>query len=139
MTKAMPSDKIRFECFTQVTASPWRHRKQHSSCFISVNQHNVFHIPPNLPKMAPSADQFLLRVTAGPSYDPSAHTLVHVNGPNALPISGDHCTANLKVRIQNYRGPSYNLSWPRLTLTHHRSPSRLPFHIALLLLRSSYP
>jgi len=51
-----------------------------------------------------SADKYLLRVTAGPSYDPSTHTEVPVNGPTATAISGDACTASVKVRIQNYRG-----------------------------------
>ncbi|MCJ1405638.1 hypothetical protein MMC11_008867 [Xylographa trunciseda] len=51
-----------------------------------------------------SADQYLLRVTAGPDYDPSTHTLVAVNGPTSVPISSDHCTVNVKVRVQNYRG-----------------------------------
>lgn len=54
--------------------------------------------------MVPSADHFLLRVTAGPSYDPSTHVIVPVNGPTSIPISSKQCTANLKVRVQNYRG-----------------------------------
>ncbi|MCJ1319226.1 hypothetical protein MMC15_004561 [Xylographa vitiligo] len=51
-----------------------------------------------------TADQYLLRVTAGPDYDPSTHTVVAVNGPTSVPISSKHCTANIKVRVQNYRG-----------------------------------
>ncbi|MCJ1296012.1 hypothetical protein MMC34_007577 [Xylographa carneopallida] len=51
-----------------------------------------------------TADQYLLRVTAGPDYDSSTHTLVAVNGPTSVPISSNHCTANIKVRVQNYRG-----------------------------------
>lgn len=50
------------------------------------------------------ADKYLLHVTAGPSYDPSTHQEVAVNGPNATQIKNSSCTANVKVRIQNYRG-----------------------------------
>ncbi|MCJ1356268.1 MAG: hypothetical protein MMC33_006262 [Icmadophila ericetorum] len=50
------------------------------------------------------ADQYLLRVTAGPSYDPSTHQEVLVNTSTPTHISSPHCTADLNVRIQNYRG-----------------------------------
>jgi hypothetical protein len=50
------------------------------------------------------ADQYLLRITAGPSYDPQTHTVVPVNGPIPISISSEHCTVSLKVRVQNYNG-----------------------------------
>jgi len=51
-----------------------------------------------------SADKYLLRVTTGPSYDPSTHKVVAVNGPTSTTIESSQCTASIKVRIQNYRG-----------------------------------
>ena len=50
------------------------------------------------------ADQYLLRVTAGPSYDPSSHQIVNVNTPHPTKISSEHCEATISIRIQNYRG-----------------------------------
>ncbi|MCJ1455290.1 hypothetical protein MMC28_005644 [Mycoblastus sanguinarius] len=50
------------------------------------------------------ADKYLLRVTAGPSYDPSTHKPVPVNTPTATHITSPVCDANISVRIQNYRG-----------------------------------
>ncbi|KAK4697447.1 hypothetical protein P7C71_g628, partial [Lecanoromycetidae sp. Uapishka_2] len=50
------------------------------------------------------ADKYLLRVTAGPSYDPSTHETVLVNTSTPTHISSSTCSANLAVRIQNYRG-----------------------------------
>ncbi|KAK4197377.1 hypothetical protein QBC40DRAFT_181196 [Triangularia verruculosa] len=48
------------------------------------------------------ADKYLLRVTAGPSYDLSTHKLVNVNSAKPLEISSDLISASLNVRIQNY-------------------------------------
>lgn len=48
--------------------------------------------------------KFLLKVTGGHSYDPSAHTLVEVNSSKPLHISSPHIDASVHVRIQNYRG-----------------------------------
>ncbi|KAL6716546.1 hypothetical protein ACLMJK_006113 [Lecanora helva] len=50
------------------------------------------------------ADNYLLRVTAGPSYDPSTHQTVLVNQPTPTKITNTLCTASISVRIQNYRG-----------------------------------
>lgn len=50
------------------------------------------------------ADNYLLRVTAGPSYDTSHHQPIAVNGPTSIHIDNEHATVNLHVRIQNYRG-----------------------------------
>ncbi|KAI9885456.1 MAG: hypothetical protein M1823_002762 [Watsoniomyces obsoletus] len=50
------------------------------------------------------AEKYLLRVSAGPSYDPSTHNLVHVNKSEPFEISGPWGSAHLHVRIRNYRG-----------------------------------
>ncbi|KAL8997909.1 MAG: hypothetical protein Q9169_002902 [Polycauliona sp. 2 TL-2023] len=50
------------------------------------------------------ADQYLLRVTAGPSYDPSSHQLVAVNSGTPTSVQSPLCSAKISVRIQNYRG-----------------------------------
>ncbi|KAK4964281.1 hypothetical protein LTR28_003880 [Elasticomyces elasticus] len=51
------------------------------------------------------ADQFFLRVTAGPTYDASTQQEVHVNTDEAVHISTKEIEADIKIRIQNYRGP----------------------------------
>ncbi|KAK0736029.1 hypothetical protein B0T21DRAFT_401667 [Apiosordaria backusii] len=48
------------------------------------------------------ADKYLLRVTAGPSYDVSTHKLVNVNSAIPTQIESDLISAHLNVRIQNY-------------------------------------
>ncbi|KZF26259.1 DUF1769-domain-containing protein [Xylona heveae TC161] len=50
------------------------------------------------------AEKFVLRVTAGPSYDPSTHQLVNVNSPTSMDISNAHMDSKINVRIKNYRG-----------------------------------
>ena len=50
------------------------------------------------------ADQYLLRVTAGSSYDITTHKTVQVNKPTPTHISTAVCDAQIAVRIQNYRG-----------------------------------
>lgn len=50
------------------------------------------------------ADQYLLRVTAGSSYDTTTHQTVLVNKPTPTHISTAVCDAKISVRIQNYRG-----------------------------------
>ncbi|KAK5139665.1 hypothetical protein LTR04_003421 [Oleoguttula sp. CCFEE 6159] len=47
---------------------------------------------------------YLLKVTAGPSYDPKTHEPVHVNTEKPIKISTPHIDANVRVRIQEYRG-----------------------------------
>ncbi|KAI9706502.1 MAG: hypothetical protein M1836_003508 [Candelina mexicana] len=49
-------------------------------------------------------DKYILKVTAGPAYDPSTHKIVSVNCSTATHISNAHITADINVRIQNYRG-----------------------------------
>lgn len=48
--------------------------------------------------------KYRLRVTAGPSYDPSTHSLIHVNTPSATSISSPSINASINVRIKNFRG-----------------------------------
>lgn len=50
------------------------------------------------------ADKYLLRVTAGPSYDASTHTVLPVNTSESTLIESAHCSSRVKVRIQQYRG-----------------------------------
>lgn len=50
------------------------------------------------------ADKYILRVTAGPTYDLADHTEVPVNSPTPVKISTEHMDVELNVRIQNYRG-----------------------------------
>lgn len=50
------------------------------------------------------AEKYLLRVSAGPAYDPSTHKIVNVNSADPLRISGEWGEADLHVRIRNYRG-----------------------------------
>jgi hypothetical protein len=54
--------------------------------------------------MSDDHEKYLLRVTAGPDYDPATHQIVPVNAPEAIEIENEHMTARLNVRIQGYRG-----------------------------------
>jgi hypothetical protein len=47
--------------------------------------------------------KYLLRVTAGPSYDFATHGQVNVNG-EAYHVDNELCTANVTVRIRDYHG-----------------------------------
>ncbi|KAK4988726.1 hypothetical protein LTR66_007232 [Elasticomyces elasticus] len=50
------------------------------------------------------ADQYMLRVTAGPSYDASTHKPVFVNSDKACTFENEFIKAKIKVRIRNYTG-----------------------------------
>ncbi|KAB5584883.1 hypothetical protein GE09DRAFT_945876 [Coniochaeta sp. 2T2.1] len=50
------------------------------------------------------ADKYLMRVTAGTSYDLKNQIEVPINSPNTLKIDGEHMDIELNVRIQNYKG-----------------------------------
>ena len=50
------------------------------------------------------ADKYLLRVTAGPSYDASTHVVLPVNTSESTLIHSSQCTSRIKVRVQHYRG-----------------------------------
>ena len=46
------------------------------------------------------AHNYVLRVTAGHSYEPSAHQIVNVNAPTPMTIKDSHTDIKLNVRIQ---------------------------------------
>jgi hypothetical protein len=54
--------------------------------------------------MADEHHNFVLKVTAGTSYDESTHSVVNVNGPDPSTFSTDELDASVKVRVQHYRG-----------------------------------
>ncbi|KAF2275778.1 DUF1769-domain-containing protein [Westerdykella ornata] len=49
-------------------------------------------------------EQYMLRVTAGHTYDTSKHQDVHVNTEKPITIFSDHIEAKLHVRVKDYRG-----------------------------------
>ncbi|KAB2577642.1 UPF0590 protein [Lasiodiplodia theobromae] len=49
-------------------------------------------------------NKYKLHVTAGPSYDASTHTTVHVNTPHTVLVSNEHVTARVAVRIRDFSG-----------------------------------
>ncbi|EON62656.1 hypothetical protein W97_01880 [Coniosporium apollinis CBS 100218] len=78
--------------------------------------------------------KYMLKVTAGPNYDPSTHHPVHVNDPTPLKISSEHIDASINVRIQDYRGlPKGSLSTsPYFThATHIHDRYSIAFTFAL--------
>jgi hypothetical protein len=50
------------------------------------------------------ADQYIIRVTAGPSYNLDDHVEVPVNQPHPVRVTHDHMDIELNVRIRDYRG-----------------------------------
>lgn len=50
------------------------------------------------------AENYVLRITAGPSYDATTHVEVPVNNPEPTSIKGDSADIQLNVRIHNYSG-----------------------------------
>lgn len=48
--------------------------------------------------------QYRLRVTAGPSYDPSTHKIVPVNASETLTFENDHIILSLAVKIRHFTG-----------------------------------
>lgn len=50
------------------------------------------------------ADKYVMRVTAGSSYDVDTHIEVPVNSPELTKISNEFMDVELNVRIQNYKG-----------------------------------
>ncbi|EON69107.1 hypothetical protein W97_08293 [Coniosporium apollinis CBS 100218] len=51
-----------------------------------------------------SGSRYRLRVTAGPSYDPSTHKVVQVNSQSAVRIFNRSMIAEVRVRIRDYTG-----------------------------------
>jgi hypothetical protein len=50
------------------------------------------------------AENYVLRVTAGPTYDAADHVEVPVNTPTPVRISSAHADVELNVRIRNFAG-----------------------------------
>lgn len=51
-----------------------------------------------------NAEKYTLRVTAGPSYDPSTHRVVAVNGHEPTSFESDVMSTQIRVRIKDYHG-----------------------------------
>ena len=64
--------------------------------------------------------KFILKVTAGSSYDLSKQREVKVNTSEPIKISSDELDATIRVRIKNYRGTATILDMHQLELTYHR-------------------
>ncbi|KAL4871401.1 hypothetical protein BDV12DRAFT_164225 [Aspergillus spectabilis] len=64
------------------------------------------------------ASKYRLKVTAGPSYDPSTHQEVPVNEARTLHLKNEHASTNLSVRIQNYTGFPDNAPPTHAHFTH---------------------
>lgn len=77
----------------------------------------------------PDPSDYLLRVTAGPSYSPTTHVPIPVNSATTplTRISHPEMTIDLAVRIHNYRGlpPSSPPSSPYFTTEPHKSNADL--------------
>ncbi|CAI6336187.1 unnamed protein product [Periconia digitata] len=54
--------------------------------------------------MPPHHSQYILKVTAGPTYASSTNTTIPVNTETPIHISSPHLDASLTVRIKDYRG-----------------------------------
>jgi len=48
--------------------------------------------------------KYILRVTAGPGYDPATHVPIIVNGQEATTVENEFVRANIKVRIRGFSG-----------------------------------
>ncbi|KAF2435333.1 DUF1769-domain-containing protein [Tothia fuscella] len=59
-----------------------------------------------------TTEKYMLRVSAGPSYDVSTHKPVIVNGDVPTAFENEYMTTKVKVRIRNYKG------LPRTSLSH---------------------
>jgi len=89
------------------------------------------------------AHNYILQVTAGPSYDPKTHKIVAVNTPEPLSISSDLMDIELNVRVQvrlyrNFLQIPKQFQLQKLMpiskqLELQRSPQKLPIYIPLLL------
>lgn len=55
----------------------------------------------------PHHEQYILKVTAGATYDTSKHEDVQVNTEKPINISSEHLDARITVRVKDYRGTSH--------------------------------
>lgn len=53
-------------------------------------------------------EQYVVRVTAGATYDPSTHQDVLVNTEKPVHISSDLIDAKIHVRIKDFRGTMFS-------------------------------
>lgn len=69
------------------------------------------------------AENYVIRVTAGPDYDIDNHTVVPVNAPETVKLSTDLGEIELNVRIQDYSGLPRNspASSPYFDLEPHKT------------------
>jgi hypothetical protein len=51
-----------------------------------------------------NGEKYILRVTAGPGYDPATHVPISVNGEHATQVENEYMRASVKVRIRGYCG-----------------------------------
>jgi len=51
-----------------------------------------------------TTEKYMLRVTAGPSYDANTHKLVMVNGEEACSFESEFMSASVKVRVKDFNG-----------------------------------
>ena len=73
----------------------------------------------------PHHEQYILKVTAGATYDTSKHQDVLVNTEKPINISSEHLDARIHVRVKDYRGTSTPLC-ARDTLPQRGALARLP-------------
>jgi hypothetical protein len=64
-------------------------------------------------------EKYMLKVTAGPTYDTKTHQDVHVNGPHPVKLSSEHLDAVVHVRIKDYRGLPPNSPTTSPYFSHH--------------------
>lgn len=50
------------------------------------------------------SEKYVLRISAGPSYDESDHVVVPINSSEPISIKGDKADIELNIRIQGYNG-----------------------------------
>ena len=50
------------------------------------------------------ADNYILKVTAGPTYEPGTQKPVPINSEQPIQIDSAHLSASITIRVQNYRG-----------------------------------
>ena len=70
-----------------------------------------------------SAQDYLLRVSTGTSYDATHHQIIAPNSPTSLTLTSPLMTISLRVRIANYHGlpPGTPASSPYFSTAHHKS------------------
>lgn len=82
-------------------------------------------------------EQYILHITAGPTYNTKEHEDVLINTEKPVHISSDLIDAKIHMRIKDYRGTTIHSAHtsykPILIQPPTRSPQRLTLHIALLL------